>query len=102
MRRGAEKVGDFARKIDFSKVGDISRKVRDIAGTVAGMGIPFLSTAAGAIGKGADVVSRVADRAGKIKEGIQVAGQVGAALEKPSFEGVVKAGKRAYEYGKGF
>ena len=100
VRRGAEKIGDFASKIDFAKIGDVAGKVRDVAQTVAGLGIPVLSTAAGFVGRGADVVSRIADRAGKIKEGIEVARQVGGALEKPSVEGIVGAGKRAYQFGK--
>lgn len=102
VRRAASKVGDFARKVDFGKVADISRKVRDVAQTIGAMGIPVLSTAASVIGKGADIVSRVADKGSKVKEGIQIAQDVGSALEKPSdIGGLVKAGRRAYEFGKG-
>ena len=74
--------------------------MRDVAQTVAGLGIPVLSTAAGFVGRGADVVQRISDKAGKIKEGIEVARQVGGALEKPSLEGVLGAGKKAYQFGK--
>lgn len=102
VRKGAEKIGDFASKIDFAKIGDIASKVKDVAGSIAGMGIPGLSTVAGFVGRGADVVQRISDKAGKIKEGIEVARQVGGALEKPSLEGVIGAGRKAYQFGKSF
>ena len=97
----AKKVGDFVSNIDFGKVGDIASKVGSVAKTVAGLGIPVLSTIAGGIGRGADLVASLSKKGDKIKEGISVAGQVGSAMENPSPEGIVKAGRRAFEYGRG-
>lgn len=97
---GVKKVGDFISKIDLKKVGDIAGKVGDVARTIGGLGIPVLSTIASGVAKGADVVKGIAGKGEKIKEGLDVAGQVGSALEKPSIEGVVGAGRRAYEYGR--
>ena len=102
VSRAARSVGDMISKVDFSKVGDIAKKVGEGAKFVAGLGIPVISTAASAIGKGADIVSRVAGAGGKIKEGVEVAKQVGGALERPTdVEGLVGAGRRAYEFGRG-
>ena len=96
----AKKVGDFVSNIDFGKVGDIARKVGSVAKTVAGLGIPVVSTIAGGIGRGADLVSSLASKGDKVREGIEVAKQVGSALERPSPEGIVGAGRRAFEFGK--
>ena len=102
MSRAARSVGDMISKVDFSKVGDISRKIGEGARFVAGLGIPVISSVAGVVGKGADIVGKVASAGGKIKEGVEVAKQVGGALENPTnVEGLVGAGRRAYEFGRG-
>ena len=96
----AKKVGDFVSNIDFGKVGDIASKVGSVARTIGGLGIPVLSTIASGVARGADLVSKIAKRGDKIKEGVGVAGQVGEALQKPSVEGLVGAGRRAVEFGR--
>lgn len=96
----AKKVGDFVRNIDFSKVGDIAGKVGDVARTIGGLGIPVVSTIASGVARGADLVKGLSSKGEKIKEGIDVARQVGGALENPSPEGLVGAGRRAFEFGK--
>ena len=96
----AKKVGDFVSGIDLKKVGSIASSVGDVARTIGGLGIPILSTVASGVAKGADLVKGLAGRGEKIKEGIDVARQVGGALENPSPEGIVGAGRRAFDFGR--
>ena len=96
----AKKVGDFVSKINFGRVGDVASKVADVARTIGGLGIPVVSTIASGVARGADIVKGLSSKADKIKEGIDVAKQVGSALQEQSPEGLVGAGRRAYEYGR--
>tara|TARA_R100000149_G_C5871291_1_gene135266 strand:+ start:1326 stop:1805 length:480 start_codon:yes stop_codon:yes gene_type:complete len=67
-------VGNFVRKIDFSKVGDVAGKIADVAGGIASAGIPIVSTIAKGVnlaGRGIQRLSKPAEKAKQAIMGVQ-------------------------------
>ena len=84
----ARKVGQFIKGIDLAKVGQVAKKVGDIAGSLSGTalgGVPILGTILRGVKMGADVVQKALPTA----QGIQ-----GALQEKDPLKAVI-GGARA-------
>lgn len=89
---GVRKVGEFIKGIDLQKVGQVAKKVGDIAGSLSGTalgGVPVLGTILRGVKMGADVVQKALPTA----QGIQ-----GALQEKDPLRAVI-GGARAISGG---
>lgn len=74
ISRGVRKVGEFVKKIDLQKVGQVAKKVGDIAGSLSGTalgGVPILGTILRGVKMGADVVQKALPTAVGVQEAIK-------------------------------